>query len=270
MQKQDAQIAPADLAPEEDAAATAADGDFAETDAKGQVVLRGRRVGGLLDGDVQRLQAGKVHQVYPYRAGKLQGEVLTYSAAGQEAGQIVERSSFVDDVLDGPLETFDEHGRLLQHAPYRRGLLEGEMRICEAGRLVCKQNFIAGKQEGVMVLYNDQGRPSCEFHFAAGKKHGRAEYFGAGGNLLRREHYQQDVLHGECREFYENGAVREQGSYELGKKHGEWLQFHPNGKLAKRMVFDNDQPQGAGESFDDKGRRLPTAPPPPPAKQGGK
>jgi antitoxin component YwqK of YwqJK toxin-antitoxin module len=125
-----------------------------------------------------------------------------------EAGRVRRRYSVsAEGALDGELVQYDDHGHVEVQLPYRAGVLDGEARFFERGRLQLRMTYRNGVEEGERVLYGEQSKPAMTVQVRAGVQEGTTRWFRADGSLMRTAEFVEGEMKGEPVDYDERGRV---------------------------------------------------------------
>ena len=172
------------------------------------------------------------------RGEDLHGEAILY----RESGGVECRSHFVDGILDGTVETFDERGELIQTADYLKGQLEGEMVLFANGRPTARMTMRGGKQEGLTLTYDAAGRVTGRSEFVGGLQDGVSTWYGQNGEVARTSEYREGNLHGPTLDYLPDGIIHEETPYVEGLIHGEVITYDLEGEVAEKVVYEEGVP----------------------------
>ena len=136
------------------------------------------------------------------------------------------------------------------------GVLDGPVRIQEAGRPQAQLGYANGVLHGPSILYHPNGQVSAHLPYTDGRLHGVAQYFAAEGWLQRKAAYRQGLIHGEASSYYPDGSLAELEHYRDGVRDGLYQRFHDNGQLSHRSRYLNGKPMDEGQGFAQDGRPL--------------
>lgn len=109
----------------------------------------------------------------------------------------------------------------------------------EAGIMLSKDNYKAGKKDGKCFVYLPDGTLAEEKIFKDGLEDGPfKQYFD--GKLVKGEgKYAKGKLEGKVSYYYPNGVVAATGIYKNGHKDGVWLYKDKDGKMKDKEIFKN-------------------------------
>ena len=111
-------------------------------------------------------------------------------------GKLASRSYYVYGKPDSIFRTYDHHGNLMREFPYLFGQLNGQGRWYEDGKLVYTADFENGQYQGKCTGYYSNGKISREISFSDDERNGYADYFAPDGNFMYRLKYLDDALVG--------------------------------------------------------------------------
>lgn len=152
-------------------------------------------------------QSGQIKEKHILQGGKKNGISIYYSD-----GQIVQRVSYVDGIVEGPVEIYD-NGFLQLIMNYHNEQLDGPMYQFEKNMLKQFGNYKNGKKSGVFYIFADQ-------------------------YLIKEETYKNDVLDGKSITYYpKSNQIFEIGTYTDGYKTGIWNQLDQTGNVIQEEEF---------------------------------
>ncbi|MGF6114766.1 antitoxin component YwqK of YwqJK toxin-antitoxin module [Janthinobacterium lividum] len=203
-----------------------------------------------------------------WRHGMPEGEHQRYHATGK----LSEATAYRDGQrLDGPVQTFDENGRLSNSHTLRGGKMEGEMlTYYPDGKISSRSEMQHGKFNGVSTNYYPDGAvrarmtqvndlPTGEaLEFYPDGKVQSCQQYGDDGGLLSIQRYSpQGVLvlerrwdaklreQGTSRSWHENGKPEQAIEYVNDRRDGWSRSWHEDGSLKSECRYVAGKPQGA-------------------------
>ncbi|MCC7641810.1 MULTISPECIES: toxin-antitoxin system YwqK family antitoxin [unclassified Janthinobacterium] len=202
-----------------------------------------------------------------WRHGMPEGEHQRYHATGK----LSETSIYRDGKqLDGPVQTFDENGKLSSSYTLRGGKMEGEMlTYFPDGKISSRSEMHDGKSNGVTTHYYPDGAvharmtqvddlpvgEALEF-YPDGKVQSRQRYGDKGGLLSLQRYSPQGVLvlerrwdaqwreQGTSRSWYENGKPEQSIEYVNDRRDGWSRSWHEDGSLKSECQYVAGKAQG--------------------------
>ncbi|APA68574.1 toxin-antitoxin system YwqK family antitoxin [Janthinobacterium sp. 1_2014MBL_MicDiv] len=207
-----------------------------------------------------------------WRHGLPEGEHRRYHATGK----LSETSRYRDGKqLDGPVQTFDENGKLSSSYALRDGKMEGEMlTYFPDGKISSRAEMRQGKFNGVSTNYYPDGAvharmtqvndlpvgEALEF-YPDGKVQSRQQYGDKGGLLSVQRYSPQGVLvlerqwdaqlreQGTSRSWYENGKPEQSIDYVNDRRDGWSRSWREDGTLHSECRYVAGKAQdGCGEA----------------------
>lgn len=195
-----------------------------------------------------------------WRHGMPEGEHQRYHATGK----LSETSIYRDGKqLDGPVQTFDENGKLSSSYTLRGGKMEGEMlTYFPDGKIASRSEMQHGKSNGVTTNYYPDGAvharmtqvndlptgEALEF-YPDGKVQSRQQYGDKGGLLKLQRYSPQGVLvlernwdkqlreQGTSRSWYESGKPEQSIDYVNDRRDGWSRSWHEDGSLKSECQY---------------------------------
>ena len=131
----------------------------------------------------------------------------------------------------------DDNGVVTQETSLKNDLPDGPTVLYRFGKVIGRLSYVAGKQHGESLFYNDANEVSVRAMYENGVLHGESQYFGASGIMVRKSTYAGGVLNGRTVHYFPTGAVREVAYYRSGMLDGELARFSPEGKLVQRICY---------------------------------
>lgn len=159
-----------------------------------------------------------------------------------DSGQLVEETSYKNNVRDGQYKVYHENGQIALKGFYKNGYSHGEwiayypsgnlqsITIYDMERIINTNYWtVEGRQTiidgtGEVIMYDTSGR----------RKESRVSY-------------KDCRAHGEWILWHENGNMLSQGFFNEGKKVGKWYNWNIDGSLNRLMVYDS-----SGNLIEDK------------------
>lgn len=144
----------------------------------------------------------------------IQGEKLLYVNEGKV---LLEKSEYVDGVLDGIREIYFENGNAEIKETYKQGLLTDTLYVYYSnGEVKLKTPYVNGVLNGTVLQYYESG-------------------------MLKEEvTYIDNQENGAFTEYHENGQVKWRGEYLNGDNEFGLLQeYNEDGQLIKKMSCDS-------------------------------
>ncbi len=137
------------------------------------------------------------------------GEIHGLQTVHTRKGRLLEKRTYKDGALDGPVESYYDNGKLMYLCHFKAGLLEGDYkRWAPEGQLLSHARYIGGKREGLQESWYITGRPWQRYEAHADVYHGKYELFDGTGAALEEYNYKDGKLHGVCLRHIQGGQVR--------------------------------------------------------------
>ncbi len=164
---------------------------------------------------------------------KRQG-IFTYSLidkANSSKTYKLYRQSFKDDQLSGSWESFSLDGKL-----------------------VMRNNYLAGKQIGLQQFYKSDGKTLIsETEIIKNGEYIEREYY-ASGRLMTETPYLRNKPHGIGKKFYENGQIEDFVEFKYGNLDGLRKYYHDNGQLWVEELYIFGRPWDILANYDKEGK----------------
>lgn len=165
----------------------------------------------------QHLDDGR-EVIYHYANNRLEGvhEIYYPQAEGQEKVLAVS-ANYVEGVLEGEFQEYDQQGNKTAGTP-----------------------FVNGKKQGTARVWDAKGNVQLSIDFVDDKRHGKFFQYFPNGHIFREIAFKNDQPHGEEKVFFENGQQASYVPYVEGKIHGVAQDWNPEGVL----VFEGEYRNG--------------------------
>ncbi|MCB2255738.1 toxin-antitoxin system YwqK family antitoxin [Pseudomonas chlororaphis] len=222
--------------------------------------------------------SGQIGQSIGYDAqGRRQGEVLTYS----ENGVVVERTNYLDDLLEGRQTTYHDNGKVAEAYNWHQNKrVDGEyLEYDENGKLAGRITYRDNLLDGPAISYYPDGRVKNSGTFVAGKKVGPSPSYYPDGTLEGTVDYVDNQPVGWQVEYHPNGKVKQkqfndehgtQRSYALWneqgvqtlqwqwdeqhREQGDFKEWYDNGRLKDHKIYKDAQLQGPALTWYENGQ----------------
>lgn len=136
-------------------------------------------------------------------------------------GKTMQSSTFVDGVIDGELNRFDEEGKVAATEVYQAGRkVESQVDFYENKQKRSETKFL--HPQLVIATFDDWWNV-------------KLATFGTQGKALQ---------HGTWTTWHENGQKKEQGTFDFGKRVGKFMAWHPNGQKASEGMYEDGKQHG--------------------------
>lgn len=153
-------------------------------------------------------------------AGKSDGAWNFYN----EKGILQKTITYHQQIKNGPYLVYDSLGQIQLESYYRNDTLQGTVKIFEKGKVKSETIYKNGKKDGAEKIFDP-----------------------ADGRLIETVQYNADQVASNLRM---NRYDRNQ------QKTGLWRTYFPSGKLRSSCVYENGEPVGNCEEWDEKGNPL--------------
>ena len=181
----------------------------------------------LLNSD---LLFGSVYQLCYYNFNNLEGNfVQFYYSKEKNNFNLKERSFYVNNQLNGPLESFHPNNQLELRHNLVRGISHGISDwYYENGQIRQKVSYFNGKYDGEYQVWSMNGILLQHSHFLHGKKEGLSKRWREEDGTLKFEgNYVQDKLDGDVKYWGADGALIEHSIFKSSVKHS----YYSKGKI---------------------------------------
>ncbi|GHN02556.1 hypothetical protein WSM22_40450 [Cytophagales bacterium WSM2-2] len=168
-----------------------------------------------------QLKDGFYKKWYPNGQLNLDGSYENNRKAGDwkvyyDDGALQETAHFVNDSLDGKLETFFKSGKKSSESVYSRN-----------------------KRNGQVTVWYENGQIAEQFLTKDDRKDGPGLFFYSNGKKKFEAEFTNDDFNGTYTEYLDNGTLFKQGHYKSGLKHGTWIKNNGDGELFCQEEYDN-------------------------------
>jgi antitoxin component YwqK of YwqJK toxin-antitoxin module len=201
-----------------------------------------------------------------YLKGKKNGVRKTY-----KEDEVIEEN-FINDVKEGPTNTYFVDGTLKKTVPFKEGLEEGlAMEYAQDGRIITliryKSGFItdrelinrydaANKKDGPWKYFYANGQVKREGTYRHGKEEGYFKEYDQNGNLITTSKFTEGVKQEDVAElvklevrkdYYPDGTVKIAATYNKeGQLEGVRREYAEDGTIEKSFIFKNGIMIGEG------------------------
>jgi antitoxin component YwqK of YwqJK toxin-antitoxin module len=214
---------------------------------------------------------GKLEKGLLYKKGVVVGKGLT-DEAGMRQGPWIEY--FDDGILKaegkykngkrtGYWKYYYHSGPLEEEGAYDNlGRADGDWKwYYESKSLLKEESFTAGKEDGLMTQYSEEGAIIAKGEFVEGYEQGkwfysygdhREEgtyqngqrdgnwiYFYGDGTREFEGKFVEDLPDGRHIYYWENGNKKDEGIYVMGKKEGDWIKYNKDGTPFLIITYKN-------------------------------
>lgn len=183
------------------------------------------------------------------------------SNSPEAVGRIIDWRSYQGErpgaLWQGPRETYNRAGVLIERASFKDGLREGPAELFwESGAIKSRGPFSQDKKTGNwQELYTD-GTLASEGAFEKGHKNGLWRSYFESGAIQREESFANNQANGSFTSYWPEGPIREKGSYKNGLRDGLWEQFDSSSKIRRREHFKAGERDGLLQIWDREGELI--------------
>lgn len=178
---------------------------------------------------------GTIIQKATYVDDVLEGEFLAYNPQGI----VIKKFFYRQGKLQGEALIYNDDGKLAQRLTYEDGVLEGPLQIFSNEVMMVEIPYVKGVREGIMRTFASNGRVQSETTLQADKENGiRTIYNPESGAIVRTETLVDGVVEGQSLTFYPSGAVMMQQTFIKGLPEGRSVGFYQNGAIQQIAVYE--------------------------------
>ena len=109
----------------------------------------------------------------------------------------------------------------------------------ELGVLISRENYKAGKKDGVSTVYLPDGTFSEQRNYKDDLQHGPFKEYFTGNRVKAQGNYVNGKLEGRVTYHYPNGSDVATGFYKNGQKNGPWIYKTESGKVREKELYKN-------------------------------
>lgn len=162
----------------------------------------------------------------------------THNKEGKKTGQ------WIENFENGNLKEKTTYEDNVENGPYAKGN--------EKGVLTIKGKYDNGLQEGLWETRSDDGVLSSETTYSGGKKEGPYVSYHSNGKAAVKSAYKNDLEDGKREMFRLDGTMEESGSYVKGLKEGLWVTYDKKGKRSSWEEYKKGERVKSGSYEDEK------------------
>jgi antitoxin component YwqK of YwqJK toxin-antitoxin module len=129
-------------------------------------------------------------------------------------GELKQKLSYKNDVLDGPSVWFFQNGKKMMECTYKDGKIEGKVTHWSFG-----------------------GNPESEGFYVNNLRNGKCIQYYEGGGIAMEQNYKNDTLDGAFVEYYPDKEIKTKGAYNMGMWDGKWDYYDDKGVLVGEGNF---------------------------------
>ena len=109
----------------------------------------------------------------------------------------------------------------------------------ELGVLISRENYKAGKKEGIFTVYLPDGSISEQRTYKNDIQHGPFKEFFSSNTVKAQGNYVDGHMEGRIVYNYPNGVEVAAGYYKNGEKNGPWIYKTESGKIREKELYKN-------------------------------
>jgi len=109
----------------------------------------------------------------------------------------------------------------------------------ELGVLISRENYKAGKKDGLSIVYLPDGTLSEQRNYKDDIQDGAFKEYFDGKSIKAQGNYVKGKLEGRVTYHYPNGVEVAAGYYKNGEKNGPWIYKTESGKIRERELYKN-------------------------------
>lgn len=252
------------------------DGESKEWDEYGNLQSVDTYKQGSLHGELKRWSEGKLVRLYNYRDGKIDGKVLVVDHTideknykmgkyhgihtihfvtddGEKKGLKL-KEFYVNGLLEGVVERYNESGLLLERSHYENGQLHGDSYGSNNDYQTFLKYYRGVKHKNERVI-DSHGNTITDLNYDHGRQIGLGKKTIEHDNEHKTEtHYFNDQKHGTFREWDQDGVLILEINYHYDIIHGiskSWKR----GKISSVCSYHNDVIEGESRIWINKSKR---------------
>lgn len=173
----------------------------------------------------------------PFKNGMKQGAAIEMG----KKGNIVVRSNYKNDKLEGLVIFYDENGNKTEEINYKEGLRNGENIVYfPEGNIEFKQQYVNDEIQGLYVSYYPNGPKYSEVNLIKGKIEGKFVYYFQNGKVQIEQNYKNGMLHGKSNFYNEVGELVSAANYIEGKLEGESVDYFDGKSIKAKGNYKKD------------------------------
>jgi antitoxin component YwqK of YwqJK toxin-antitoxin module len=162
----------------------------------GNIAMKGLMKNGFEHGKWEYFdKTGKLTQVFSYKKGTLEGDVIYY----YDNGKIENKGTFKNGLREGIYKEWSSSGALLLEGTYNKN-----------------------KRDSLWVTYYENGKKKSEIFYKNGK-----EFLVNYWDENRKQIIENG--NGELATYYRKGVKKDEGTYKDSLPHGHWVTWYSNG-----------------------------------------
>jgi antitoxin component YwqK of YwqJK toxin-antitoxin module len=98
------------------------------------------------------------------------------------------------------------------------------------GKKMAQGKYVGAEiKDSLWSYFDESGKLLSKDNYKAGKKNGLCLVFLPDGKISEEKNYKEDVLQGEFKEYFDGVNLRSKGTYSDGKLEGRTVYYYPNG-----------------------------------------
>ena len=158
--------------------------------------------------------ANDIMREFPFKNGKINGEVRTY----HKSGELASSTHYLNGKANGIFKGY-----------YQSGALSNEI------------HYVNGKEHGTWKDYYESGVVELETNYVNGKAQGINKWYYESGALNGEVLCVNNEWYGTMKSYYESGALELEIPFINGTWHGIKKWYFENGKIAGTATYKNGQ-----------------------------
>ena len=145
-------------------------------------------------------------------------------------------------------------GEKIAVTPYVAGKREGiAIMYSSEGRVSASREYHDDLLHGIAVDYFPDGQPSREARYVVGHKDGQERVYYPGGQLASVVCHKYGLLHGWSQSWNEEGILTFEAEYQEGLRHGKFNKYYPDGSPCVLQNYVLDTLHGIKECYSPDG-----------------
>jgi uncharacterized protein len=205
-----------------------------------------KNIYGINDEVVVFYENGRPALVGTYKNGMRQGAAVELN----RIGDIIVKSFYKDDKLEGLAISFDDKGQKTEETSFKNGLKDGEnIYYFSNGNIKYKQNYLNDELEGTYQSFFPNGSKYGEGNFVKGLVQNKFKNYYENGVLNSEQNYKDGLLVGKSVIYNIVGDIVSTANYVNGKLEGEVIDYFDGKKLKVKSFYTNDVIQSSTSYF---------------------
>lgn len=163
----------------------------------------------------------------------------------------------LNNKLHGPVFFFTESGRLLGKDSFKEGLQDGEsLFFYHSGALYAVRHFQNGLLDGEQKYYYKNGLQKSILPYVQGRLDGTVQLFYPNGKLKRELSFKQSMRNGKEQMWNEDGVLLVDADFVENRPVGVAKTWYDNGILAQEVHFNTDTNTATTFNWSESGVKL--------------